>query len=42
MDNSLAMIYAGWYFRKAVVDGKAQGEQIGDYVFEHAFRENDE
>jgi hypothetical protein len=42
MDNSLAMIYAGWYFRKAVVDGKEQGAQIADYVFNHAFRQNDE
>jgi len=41
-DNSLSKIYAGWYFRKAVVDGEEQGKQIGAYVFNNAFRESDD
>ena len=38
-DNSLAMIYNGWDFRKSVLDGEAMGRQIAAYVFTHAFRE---
>jgi len=37
--NSLAMIYAGWDFRKSVLDGEVMGRQIANYVFTHAFRE---
>ena len=38
-DNSLSMIYSGWDFRKAVLDGEEMGRQIANYVFNHAFRE---
>jgi hypothetical protein len=38
-DNSLAMIYNGWDFRKSVLDGEEMGKQIAAYVFTHAFRE---
>jgi hypothetical protein len=41
-DNSLGKIYAGWYFRKAVLDGEEMGKQIANYVFNHGFKENDE
>ena len=41
-DNSLSKIYAGWYFRKAVLDGEEQGRQIATYVFNYAFRESNE
>jgi hypothetical protein len=41
-DNSLSKIYAGWYFRKAVVDGEETGKQIADYVINNSFRENDD
>ena len=36
--NSLSMIYAGWDFRKSVVDGETMGRQIASYVFSNAFR----
>jgi hypothetical protein len=39
-DNSLGKIYAGWYFRKAVLDGEEMGRNIGSYVFNHSFRES--
>jgi hypothetical protein len=38
-DNSLAKIYAGWYFRKAVLDGEEMGKKIGRYVYTQGFRE---
>ncbi|HEU5164904.1 MAG TPA: vanadium-dependent haloperoxidase [Chitinophagaceae bacterium] len=41
-DNSLSKIYAGWYFRKAVLDGEEMGRNIGSYVFNHNFRESGE
>lgn len=37
-DNSLAKIYAGWYFRKAALDGEDMGKNIANYVFDRAFR----
>jgi hypothetical protein len=40
-DNSLAKIYAGWYFRKAVLDGEEMGSQIATYVFNHSFKQNE-
>ena len=41
-DNSLSMIYTGWYFRKAALDGEEQGKQIGSYVFHNSFQENED
>lgn len=38
-DNSLAKIYAGWYFRKASLDGEEMGRKIAGYVVKHGFRE---
>lgn len=38
-DNSITKIYAGWYFRKAVLDGEQMGNRIADYVFSNSFRE---
>ncbi|MEO7393407.1 MAG: vanadium-dependent haloperoxidase, partial [Chitinophagaceae bacterium] len=38
-DNSLSMVYSGWDFRKSVLDGEEMGKQIGNYVFNHSFRE---
>ena len=39
-DNSLSRIYVGYHFRKAVLAGEEQGIKVGNYVFNHAFREN--
>ena len=39
--NSLSMIYSGWDFRKSVLDGETMGRQIANYVFAHAFREEE-
>ena len=41
-DNSFGVLYAGWYFRKAVVDVKEQGKRIAEYVFNNAFTENND
>lgn len=41
-DNSFGKICSGWDFRKAVIDGEAQGRQIANYVFTHHFQENEE
>ena len=41
-DNSLAKVYAGWYFRKAALDGEEVGRQIAAYVFNHSFKESGE
>ncbi|MFV8343126.1 hypothetical protein [Flavobacterium sp. XS2P39] len=41
-DNSVSKIYCGWYFRKAVVDGEKMGRNIGNYVFNNHFQENEE
>ncbi len=41
-DNSISKIFAGWFFRKACIDGQVQGVQIGNYVFNNSFRENDD
>ncbi len=38
-DNSLSRIYVGFHFRKAVLQGEAQGIQVGNFVFDHSFRE---
>jgi hypothetical protein len=38
-DNSLAKVYAGWYFRKGALDGEEMGKKIAHYVFAHSFRE---
>ena len=38
-DNSISKIFAGWYFRKATIDGEIQGTLIANYVFSHHFRE---
>ena len=38
-DNSVAMIYSGWDFRKSVLDGEEMGKQIAAYVFSHHFKE---
>jgi len=40
-DNSLSMIYAGWDFRKSVLDGEEMGKQIASYVFNHHFKEEE-
>lgn len=37
-DNSLAKIYAGWYFRKAVLDGEDMGRKIASYVVKNGFK----
>jgi hypothetical protein len=41
-DNSLSMIYTGWEFRKSAMDGEEMGRNIGNYVFNNHFRENNE
>jgi hypothetical protein len=38
-ENSVAWIYAGFYFRKAVLDGEEHGRQIANYVFNNSFDE---
>ena len=38
-ENSVAWIYAGFYFRKAVLDGEEHGKQIANYVFNNSFKE---
>lgn len=38
-DNSISKIFAGWYFRKASIDGEVQGREIANYVFNHHFQE---
>lgn len=40
-DNSLSRIYVGFHFRKAALEGEAQGISIGNYVFDHSFRPAD-
>lgn len=40
-DNSLSRIYVGFHFRKAALEGEAQGINIGNYVFDHSFRPAD-
>ena len=37
-DNSIGKMYAGWYFRKAVLDGEDMGRKIAYYVSTHSFR----
>jgi len=37
-ENGASRIYAGIHFRSAVEDGIRQGNQIGSFVFTHAFR----
>ena len=39
-DYSLARLYAGHCFRSACLEGEEQGKQIGNYVFNHSFRES--
>ena len=39
-ENSVAWIYAGFYFRKAVLDGEELGKQIAAYVFNNSFKED--
>ena len=39
-DNSIARLYAGHNFRSACLAGEEQGKQIGNYVFNHSFRES--
>ena len=39
-ENSVAWIYAGFYFRKAVLDGEEQGRQIAAHVFNNSFKED--
>jgi len=41
-ESSLSMILSGWDFRKSAMDGEEMGKQIGNYVFTHHFRENDD
>jgi len=41
-ENSLSMIYTGWDFRQSVLVGEEMGKQIGEYVFNHHFGENEE
>jgi len=38
-ENALARIFAGHYFRNACIKGEKQGQDIGQYVFNHSFRE---
>jgi hypothetical protein len=38
-ENSLSRIYIGYHFRHAVEVGEAMGYQVGDYVFDHALKE---
>ena len=40
-DNSLSRIYVGYHFRKAVIEGEKQGMDVGNYVFENSFKENE-
>jgi hypothetical protein len=40
-DNSLAKIYSGWYFRKAVVDGEQMGKDLAQYIIQHHFRSSE-
>jgi len=37
-ENGESRIYAGIHFRSAVEEGIAQGEKIGQFVFEHSLR----
>ena len=37
-DNSLSRIYVGYHFRKAVEAGEKQGIEVGEYIFNNAFR----
>ncbi|MEJ8819739.1 vanadium-dependent haloperoxidase [Lacibacter sp. H407] len=37
-DNSLSRIYVGFHFRKAALEGEAQGINVGNYVYDHSFR----
>ncbi|HWI92875.1 MAG TPA: vanadium-dependent haloperoxidase [Flavisolibacter sp.] len=38
-DNALGKVYAGWHFRKSVLDGEETGKRVADYIFNHQFRE---
>lgn len=38
-DNSLSRIYVGFHFRKAILEGEAQGLLVGNYVFDNSFQE---
>jgi len=38
-ENGESRIYAGIQFRSAVEDGIKQGNQIGNFVFTHAFHQ---
>jgi PAP2 superfamily len=40
-ENSLSRIYVGFHFRKAVIEGEAQGINVGNYVYDHSFRPAD-
>jgi hypothetical protein len=40
-DNSLSRIYVGYHFRYACLKGEEQGREIGAYVFNNSFRDND-
>jgi hypothetical protein len=39
-ENSLSRIYVGYHFRKACADGETLGNHIGEWIAEHALKEN--
>jgi hypothetical protein len=41
LDNAVGKIYAGWHFRKSIVDGDRTGRLIADYIFTHSFQSQD-
>lgn len=40
-DNSISKIFAGWEFRKSVLDGEELGRQIAAYVYQNEFRQEE-
>lgn len=40
-ENSLSRIYVGFHFRKAALEGEAQGTNVGNYIYDHSFRPTD-
>ena len=34
-ENALSRIYIGYHFRKACIEGEAQGKNIGKWVYDH-------
>ncbi|MCG7856721.1 hypothetical protein MD537_07075 [Flavihumibacter sediminis] len=41
-DNAMGKVYAGWYFRKGVLDGENQGMEVAEYIFNNHFGESED